>query len=88
MKPTPATQCVQCGKQLEAATPLRGHAARDASPHAGDLTLCLGCGKAYQFGASLELIPVDLDALPMDPAQRGELRRAQAVIQSLHGRGS
>lgn len=76
----PASRCVQCAHELEAATPLPGHAEPDAMPTPGSLTLCIGCGKAYMFGQRLELAPVDLELLDIDPDQLRELRRAQRVI--------
>jgi len=83
---TASSRC-SCGHEIEAATPAPGTGtARDAMPKPGDLTVCLRCGKAWQFDDGLGLAPLDVDALP--PGDRANVRRLQARIVRVQGRPS
>lgn len=57
----------------------------DAVPIEGALTLCIGCGRLYKFGSSLELVgPFDLDDIAdLGADQRAEIERAQAILRAM-----
>lgn len=78
----PANPCV-CGNVFDWTTPLpTTGTATDAQPKPlSSLTICMKCGRCCRFDADLKIgEAVDLDALPMDPKQKRELRRIQSVI--------
>jgi len=82
----PSFRCA-CGELLDAATsaPNVG-TSRDARPDPGDLTVCFGCGRAYQFDAELRHVPLDVDALPEE--DRANVRKIQASVVRFRGRRS
>lgn len=85
----PLFKCA-CGHEaLEIASPLENTGTpADATPEPGSLTLCIGCGRCYQFGASLELVgPLDAARLPgMGQEQLAEIRLAQDAIRDMAAR--
>ena len=48
LRPSP---CLNCGKELDAATDAFG----DSAPGRGDFTICLDCGHVMVFGKKLRL---------------------------------
>jgi hypothetical protein len=84
----PPARCV-CGHELELATPLeRLGTAADARPTPGSLTLCIGCGRCYQFGERLGLgRPVDPACLPnISAEQLAQIRGVQDLIRDTAAR--
>src|SRR5262245_43420584 len=49
--PIPVQRCLNCGHEMDAASPIRG----DAKPEPGDFTVCLSCGQLMQFDNDLDL---------------------------------
>jgi hypothetical protein len=64
---------------MEAATNLDG---TGSGPSPGSITICIKCGATHQFGPGLELLAVDVAALPeMGAEQLAQIRHAQAIIR-------
>lgn len=78
----PASNCPNCGTQLDAAT----HPTEDVSPSPGDVTVCLHCQEILRFDATLALVrptPQEIEAICKDqPELRAMIfkyQRAAAV---------
>lgn len=54
----PSSACPACRAAADCATSLEGH-----RPSPGDLTVCLSCGAVATYGASMQLVPVDVATL-------------------------
>ena len=62
---TPKCPCPLCGHELDRATPVE----KGATPKAGDLSVCIGCGGCLTFAEDLtlrELSDAELNELPPD----------------------
>jgi len=81
----PLQKCA-CGHELEIASPLESTGtAADARPEPGSVTLCIECGRCYQFNSRLEIgRPIDAARLPgIDSEQLRAIRRAQDLIRDM-----
>lgn len=77
----PSAACQACGKVNDAASGKRG-----ITPKAGDVSVCIGCGQLNQFNADLALLPVDLDAVDLEPADRALVLQLQQRIRAERAR--
>lgn len=59
----PEAPCPACGYVMDRATAIFEEG---AVPAAGDLTVCIRCGAALEFGPGLELLPTDVTKLPLE----------------------
>jgi hypothetical protein len=50
-----ATQCLNCGKIINAAAQMAAADDKDAAPHPGAVALCLGCGHVMIYADDLSL---------------------------------
>jgi hypothetical protein len=80
---TPPRLCPTCGAVLDRATSATGE---QATPSAGDITLCLYCGHLLEFGPDLKLREPSAEHLREcrreDPVIFDKLLRAQARIKA------
>ena len=67
--------CLGCGKPFDCHT-----GDPDTTPKPGDVSICLYCALPMQYGAALELLPLDMSELP--EASRAEVEENQALIRS------
>lgn len=80
-KTNESNHCVSCGRQLDAATHLKGH-----KPKVGDLSVCMYCGATAAFDERLilrELTPEEFAALPA--SLRDEIERTQSLCGFMMG---
>ncbi len=50
-----ASNCTNCGKELDGATAVGNLASEAPTPKPGDVTICLECGHIMAFGDGLQL---------------------------------
>jgi hypothetical protein len=75
----PRSQCPHCGQRLNAAI-----AEGLPKPAPGDLSVCIGCGEAVQFGPKLSLkrVPPRVLALLL-PEERADLDHVQSQVRAM-----
>ena len=75
----PRATCPTCGYVMDCQTSV---STPQRPPTPGDIAVCLKCGEALVFGKDLILTAATLnDLLPLFPAERIRLGRAQKIIR-------
>lgn len=77
-QPMPPSNCLNCGKSLDAATGIHG-----GTPAAGCLSICIYCGAVTMYGADLRLRPMteaEIKDLQKDVETVNLLKRATSLI--------
>lgn len=79
----PPVACPACGYVADAASVVPGH--KDATPAAGDFSVCAECGAVRQFTAALGLrVPTPQEIKELDQDLRWLLGAAQRAIREYH----
>jgi hypothetical protein len=75
---TPRNLCLNCGKEIDAATPTeQAHARR--SPKPGDVALCLDCAHIHIFADDLTLREPTGDEIVVIAGDRDVVRAVNAI---------
>ena len=79
----PQARCPHCYYRLSRVGQVNTRAADTPTPRPGDLTVCVGCGAALQFGPKLRLLPLAARELAaLEPDERADLQATQAHVRA------